>query len=703
MAYGAGGGMAGLSGYVPGAARASRDVSGRDYEDQRRRRRQGSQVDDPEEEDEDHGYPISRLRRQFTDFSSSKTAEIEEARIARHYFHSDQLTSAELKILKARGQPAVVRNMVDRKVNGVVGLMERLRQDPKAYPRTPIEEQRGGDELATAVVRYVLDKPNDDAQDWPSTAAECARQGGIEGIFGIEMLLEGGDTATPEEKGTDYPWWEQTKGQDPDISYAKVDGDTFFYDPRSMRPTFSDARFMGSAKWLDVDVAIDMFPDFEEELEGMCTSGGTLESWQQQDREYRWVDVEEKRVFLIEHWYIFKGEWYFCYYVGYQMLHRGKSPFLDEKGKTFCRYIMASVNVDHDGDRYGIIRPLKPRQDEINARASKALHILNARRIIADKGAVTDVEKARREAVRADGYLEVTPGFRFEFDDNKMAQEFEGQLQLFQEIKTEIDNFGPNSSMLGEDIQNKSGRAIALLQQAGIAELGPFILVYRAWKLRVYRAIWNTALRYWKAERWIRVTDDQEKNQFIQLNAMQIDQFGRPQMVNMIGQLDVDILLDEGPDTLTMMQDVYDTLVTMMQNGAQVPPEIMLELAPIPGRTKKAIQAKMAEAQQAQQPDPEIAQLQKAGMQAGVAKTQSEAARNQADAQATQAQLPGNVVKLKADANKQRAAAFRDVTSSITDLKRAGNDAKFRQQDLYNRADGGLGSLRPGRTQAQAA
>jgi len=702
MAYGTTGGMRSLSGYVPGAASASRDVSGRNYEDDRRSRRNGSSVADPEEEDEDHGYPISRLRRQFTDFSAAKTAEIEEARIARHYFHSDQLNEAELKVLKARGQPAVVRNMIDRKVNGVVGLMERLRQDPKAYPRTPMEEERGGDELATAVVRYVLDKPNDDGQDWPSTAAECARQGAIEGVFGIELLLEGGDTATNEEKGSDYPWWEQTQGQDPDLSYAKVDGDTFFYDPWSVRPTFSDARYMGAAKWLDVDVAIDMFPDLEEELESMCTSGGTLESWQQQDRMFRWVDVEDKRVFLIEHWYIYKGEWYFCYYVGYQELYRGKSPFMDEKGKTFCRYLMASVNVDHDGDRYGIIRPLKPRQDEINARGSKALHLLNARRIIADKGAVTDVEKARKEAVRADGYLEVTPGFRFEFDDVKMAQEFEGQLQLFQEIKTEIDNFGPNASMLGEDIQNKSGRAIALLQQAGIAELGPFILVYRAWKLRVYRAIWNTALRYWKAERWIRVTDDQEKNQFIQLNARKVDQFGRPVLVNMIGQLDVDILLDEGPDTLTMMQDVYDTMVTMAQNGVGVPPEVMLELAPIPGRTKKAILGKLQQAQQAQQPPPEVQQLQLAGAQAQVQKTQSEAAKNNAEAQAKTSTLQGNVIKLRADANKQRASAFKDVTSSMTEMRKAGNDAAFRRGDLYNRGDGGLGSLRPGRTQEAA-
>jgi hypothetical protein len=55
------------------------------------------------------------------------------------------------------------------------------------------------------------------------------------------------------------------------------------------------------------------------------------------------------------------------------------SPFHDEKGKTFPRFLMFSANVDHDGDRYGFIRNLKSAQDEINMRRSKALHLLNSR------------------------------------------------------------------------------------------------------------------------------------------------------------------------------------------------------------------------------------------------------------------------------------------------------------------------------------
>ena len=42
-----------------------------------------------------------------------------------------------------------------------------------------------------------------------------------------------------------------------------------------------------------------------------------------------------------------------------------------------------------------MVRRYKDLQDEINKRRSKALHALNARRVIADRGAVENVDKAR--------------------------------------------------------------------------------------------------------------------------------------------------------------------------------------------------------------------------------------------------------------------------------------------------------------------
>lgn len=549
--------------------------------------------------DEDKGYSVAKLRRQYLDFASSKSAELEEQRTARHYYHGDQWTSTEVDILRGRKQPILTNNRVGRKIDGVVGLVERLRQDPKAYPRTP--EQAEGAEVATEALRYVLD-----AQDWQPVSAESARNGSINGIAGLEIFLEAGDQG------------------DPDIGFAIVDPETFFYDPRSKRFDFSDARYMGVAKWIDLDVAKEMFPDQAEELGGLVDTGGA-EGWQQKDNDFRWVNTELSRVFLVEHWYQKASEWRFCFYVATTELKSGSSPFFDEKGKPVCRFEMYSVNIDHDGDRYGFVRNMKSAQDEINARRSKALNILNVRRIIMEEGATNDIEKLRKEAVRPDGVIVRNPGKELMFDDTAKEADLAGQLEFLNEAKQEIDQFGPNPQLMGQQDAPQSGRAIALLQSAGMAELGPFVLAYRGWKIRVYRKIWNAVQRYWTSERWIRVTDREGMAQFLPVNQMEIGEDGQPRIVNRLGALDVDIIMDEGPDSINMMQDTFDILQTLAQNGVPVPPAVFMELSQVDSRTKKKVLDLL------NQPNP-MTQIEQAQGTANVEKTQSETAKNKVSA-----------------------------------------------------------------------
>jgi hypothetical protein len=106
--------------------------------------------------------------------------------------------------------------------------------------------------------------------------------------------------------------------------------------------------------------------------------------------------------------------------------------------------------------------------------------------------------------------------------DQSAIQDFKGQLEMLQEAKNEIENFGPNPALIGQGLEDSSGRAIQLLQQAGIAELGPYLSAYKNWKNRVYRDIWNIIQRYWTSERWIRVTDDQNLAQFFQINKLRL-------------------------------------------------------------------------------------------------------------------------------------------------------------------------------------
>lgn len=594
---------------------------------------------------DDDGYDINKLKRQYLDFHGAKWAEIDEQRLARHYYSGDQLSAEQLQELKRRRQPPTIRNKIDRKINGVVGLIERLKQDPKAYPRTPKHE--AGAEVATAAVRYVLDVNN-----WDALASNEARDGAINGIFGVEMGIEAGDQG------------------DPDITLGEIDNDTFFYDPRSYRFDFSDARFMGVAKWVDLDVAKEMFPDKEDELETLVTRSPGTESFQQQDREFKWVDTNEKRVFLVEHWHIVKGEWVWCFWCSDVKLKSGPSPFRDEKGKSICRYIMGSVNVDHDGDRYGFVRNLKSLQDEVNARASKGLHILNTRRVKYTKGAVDDVDVLRREMNRPDGVIEVNPGagLELEFDDVKSQADLRGQVEWMAEVKTEIENFGPNPALIGQGIENKSGRAIALLQQAGIAELGPFILSWRGWKIRVYRAIWNACQQHWTAERWIRVTDDEGAAKFMGVNVLTMGRMGQPSLVSIgpdgqpmagggIDSLDVDIMLDEGPDTLNMQQDSYDLMLALAQGGGEIPPELLIELSPIQGSVKKKVMEMLAQRAQPSEFDQKVMEIKTEEAVGKARKVNAEADKISREAET-----------IDASAARDRASAFKDVAGAAMDI-----------------------------------
>lgn len=639
-------------------------------------------------------WDLAKCKRSYMEYLDNKTEEIEEQKNARRYYHGSQWTEAQIQALNKRKQPVVTFNRIGRKIDGVVGLIERLRQDPKAFPRTPKHEQ--GADLATAALRYVLDE-----QDWKAKSPEVARDGAIDGIGGVEIEVTQGDHG------------------DNEVALEVVEPDSFFYDPRSYRADFSDARFMGLAKWVDIDTITGMMPDKAAELE--ASSENSTEMTTNPDRENKWFSSSGSRklIRLVDIWYQHKGNWCWAMFTGSMILMEGQSYLQDEKGKGFCKYIMFSGNVDHDGDRYGFVRNMKSAQDEFNSRRSKALHTLNSRRLLLTQGAVDDVEKARQEYAREDGVVVVNSSSLDEAikADDKTV-DFAGQVKMMENAQGELENYGPNQALIG-DAQNQSGRAIQLLQQAGMAELGPYIMGYRGWKIRVYRAVWNAVQRSWSGERWIRVTDDEEVTQFIQINGMQTDpRTGLPSMVNNIGSLDVDIILDEGPDTVNAQQDVYETLTQVLPSVAPMltPPlaqaavRVLLESSALPGNAKKAFREAQ---QQSQQPDPmteQAKQIQLEGEAAKVEETRSKVALNMSKAQeAMQPEMGAplqpadppepyaaekalaEISKLVAQADKDRAAAEKTRMDTMLAPAQAEHqqnmDAANFQQGIKDRAE----------------
>jgi hypothetical protein len=333
------------------------------------------------------------------------------------------------------------------------------------------------------------------------------------------------------------------------------------------------------------------------------------------------------------------------FYCSFIKLAEGISPFVDERKRPMSRFVMFSAAVDHDGDRYGFTRNLKGPQDEINARRSKALHISNVTRLTIQKGAVDDVETTRREAARPDGVVEFNPGFDPPQPADKTG-DLKAQLDLLQDARYEIDSFANISPAIlsGSDSAQDahSGVAINLLQKAGIAEIGTFLRNYRAWKIRVYRAIWNTIQGHWQAERFVRVTDNDGVKQFLQVNQLGLNQWGQPVITNAVGSLDVDIILDEGPDAANLLQDAYE----MVKDDPTVPWQVKLQLMPMPSSVKKSLQQAMAQSAQeaAQKPDPKVqgemikAQTAQQKGQAEIAKAHVQAQAEMANAQQDQQQ-----------------------------------------------------------------
>ena len=427
--------------------------------------------------EDDGSWKLEKCVQAYDTYLDNKVLEIQEQQNARRYRHGAQWTADQVKALNDRKQPVVTYNKIGRKIDGIVGLVERLKQDPKAFPRTP-QHQQGAD-LATAVLRYLMD-----SNKWNEVAPLVSEMAAVDGLAGIELDLK----TRPPQRDNMQPAGQPGMGHnggppmqqpDYDVIFRPVDNDGFFYDPRSFKHDFSDARYLGMGKYVDEEMLKELLPDMADDIAAAVDASSELSS--SSDRDVKWfqTDGDFKQVRLVDIWYKHRGGWRWALFTGSKILKQGTSPFFDDDGKEFCKYLMFSSQVDHDGDRYGFPRNLQSAQDEVNQRRSKGLHELNNRRIIATKAAVADgnIEAMRREAARADGIILVNNSLEdIKFDDQAKQAAVMGQLEFMRDAAQEIENFGPNPALAGgaQGLQaGSSGRAIALVQQAGIAELGP--------------------------------------------------------------------------------------------------------------------------------------------------------------------------------------------------------------------------------------
>lgn len=545
-----------------------------------------------------------------------------ESRIDDDYYHGYQLTREERETLKKRGQPDGIFNRVRKAVNGTLGVLKQGKTDPRAYPRNPQDENSA--DVTSKVLRYLADINNIDARR-------------IDAAY--DYLGPGTCAALIDVDGT-RP------------NFSEIHWEEFFYDPRSRKPDFRDAKYMGIAKWMFAEDVVAIWPESQSGIDSALSIDAGDETWEDRptDSPSQWVDSKRRRLMVVEMYCQHGGQWKHCiYYSGGWLQQPQASVYVDKKGKPVCPIVAQSCYVDRENQRYGIIRDMRAPQDEFNKRRQKLLHMLNNRQVQAIPNAdamefafQVDAQEVREQASRPDGVIPV--GWQ-PVSQTDLAQ---GQFNLLNLAEGEMDREGPNPAILARGGEASSGRAQLVRQQAGLTEQAVIFGGIEDWEHRVYEALWDRARQFMQEPEWVRITDDEGAPQFLQVNEPVL---GPPQVVmgpdgmpmiqptvigynNRLAELDVDITLDTVPDTANLAQEQFIALVDLAKSGVPIDPMMLLEASSLP--KKREILEKMQE----KGPDPlqqAAAQLQMEKEQAGIDKTKSETVKNLSTAQATTA------------------------------------------------------------------
>lgn len=547
----------------------------------------------------------------------------------RDYYDGYQLKPEEIQALQKRKQPPLVINRIKRKIDAMVGIEQRGRSDPRALPRTPQDEAAA--DVATKALVFI-----DDTTRFDLKKSQAFENLLVEGYGGVEIVVE------------------PRKGKF-EVVVNRLRWEEIFYDPYSREKDFSDCSYKGVMKWMSLDKAIALYgEEHREVLEGTIANvqdGQTYEDRPYLNKNFRWGDPAQKRVRVAQMYYLKGNVWHYAIFTGTGLIYNQVSPYLDDDGEPTCPMELMAGYVDRENRRYGVVRDMIDPQDEVNKRRSKALHLLNSRQTMGVKGAVS-AQTLKTELAKPDGHVEIDadaalgareagiPAFQV-LPTSDMAQ---GNLAMLAEAKQEIDMVGPNAALQGQLQGQQSGRAILAQQNAGLAELAPIYDSLRDWTLRCYRQMWMRVKQYWTEERWVRVTDEIGAAQFIGLNqvqGIQIDPMtGMPQpmIANPVAQMDVDIIIDEAPDLVTLRQEEFQQLAEMRQGGIAVPDEMLIEASSV--RNKQRLletmqqQREQAMAMQAQAMQGQAAAEQAKAQADGMAK-QAKATKDMADAEKT--------------------------------------------------------------------
>ncbi|EHW2688220.1 portal protein [Escherichia coli] len=619
------------------------------------------------------------------------------------YYDGDQLPPEVLQVLKDRGQPMTIHNLIAPTVDGVLGMEAKTRTDLLVMSDDPDDET---EKLAEAI---------------NAEFADACRLGNMN---------KARSDAYAEQIKAGLSWVEVRRNSDPfgsEFKVSTVSRNEVFWDWLSREADLSDCRWLMRRRWMDTDEAKATFPgmaqvidyaidDWRGFVDTTVTEGqpsplmSAWEEYQSWDRkENEWLQRERRRVLL-----------QVVYYRTFERLpvielSNGRVVAFD-KNNLMHAVAVASGRVqvrvgrvsrireawfvgphfivdrpcsapqgmfplvpfwgyrkDKTGEPYGLISRAIPAQDEVNFRRIKLTWLLQAKRVIMDEDATQLSDNELMEQIeRPDGIIKLNPArknqksvadvFRVEQDFQVASQQF----QVMQESEKLIqDTMGVYSAFLGQDSNASSGVAISNLVEQGATTLAEINDNYQFACQQVGRLLLAYLLDGLKKRRNHAVVinrDDRQRRQTIVLNA----EGDNGELTNDISRLNTHIALAPVQQTPAFKAQLAQRMSEVIQG---LPPQVQavvldlwVNLLDVPQKQEfvERIRAALGTPKSPDEMTPEEQQA-----------AQQQQAQEQQQQELQMREMAGRVAKLEAEAARAQAAAQRDNAGAQRDVAAA--------------------------------
>lgn len=603
---------------------------------------------------------VTGLRRMVDQFRDGTEPGRLLAYRGRRYVDGDQLRGLE-NSMRAAGMPRVQRNEIKPAVLGLLGVIQQSKVDPKACPRNPSNEDQS--DVASKVLRFIAD-----ANKFHVIKVDAADNHLVEGVCGA--IIE-----SDQQKGA---------------AIIRIPYSDAIYDPRSRNADFSDARYKGIGKWMDVDDVERLFPMFRGELGVVFSASwseggsGLFEDKPDSLIQTNWVNKRERRMFVVELYHREDVWTRSVFYVG-GVLEQAPSPYLDEYGEPMCPIELGSCYIDNENQRTGVTATMLSPQDELNAYVAEAKWLSSSRQLqVADPSFPPEVDSvtASKEAKKANGVIPT--GYQIV----PTTDLFQGKLLMIESARQAIVRQAPTPAVLAEaSAANQSGRSRLVLQQAGMTEIARALGRLEEWENRVYRQAWLRVKQFMTDPWFIRITGDDGKPGFETVNqpvgpdgkpmdpqqAMMAQQMGVPVSIkNNLATMDVDIEVETIPDTANLQAEQFDGLAPLLPQlaegfGVKKAFEVGLALSAIPdkARIKEMLEDDPNENPQAQQMMAMQAQMQQVMAQLAQMDAQSKIEKTQSETQLNLAKIKEIDAEILVDAANMTQRALQPQPEGI--------------------------------------